>query len=121
MSLKTLQVILHELRLTLVAQLGLEKLRIGCMTGLGMPRKPCEKRHSKFYINLRYEGPHVCGLGATIGVVPCGPPIFQPHGPMPYCSPPQLWGGILDIDYPPLAPQFYCGSILDVNLLAGPP
>jgi hypothetical protein len=91
------------------------------MTGLGMRGKPCEKRHSKFCIQLRYEEPHVCGLGATIGVVPCGPPTFQPHGPMPHCPPPQLWGGILNIYCPPLAPQFYCGGILNVNLLAGPP
>jgi len=63
----------------------------GCMRGLGMPRKPCEKRHSKFCKELRYEEPHVCGSRATIGVVPCSPLAFQLHGPMPHCPPPQFW------------------------------
>jgi hypothetical protein len=53
--------------------------------------------------------------------VPCSPLAFQPHGPMPHCPPPQFWGGTLDIDCPPLAPQFYCGGILDVDPLASPP
>lgn len=89
--------------------------------GLGMLGKPCEKRHSKFCIELGYEEPHVCGSRATIGVVPCSPLAFQPHGPMPHCPPPQFWGGILDIHCPPLAPQFCYGNILDVDPLASPP
>jgi hypothetical protein len=70
--------------------IGTWETKDGCMIRLGMPRKPWEKRHSKFCMKLGYEEPHVCGLRATISVVPCSPPTFQPHGPMPHCPPLQF-------------------------------
>jgi len=53
-------------------------------------------------MELGYEEPHVCGLGATIGVKPTCIPTTWPNAPL--STTPILGRNIRHIGYPPLAP-----------------